>query len=246
MRKELVGQNRRALLEFDEVDRDGWNLPRSTATHSWTHGRASAAFAQSRRRCGQGHSGEPAPTEFNYIGRRAQSRRGCGQARHSATIVSAPEDETSEISTLRNALAKDVSQFVNLNTILSSVSSWTSICGSFRLLAIGRGLLLVVPIREPHGQCEKTVEPPVGTGAKLLAVTRQKTHFAHAASTDLRSGIRGLLPDAPNTTAVCTVTRPSISSTARRSPLVSASPMCCTNCHQPPCSSRRRRASTRT
>ncbi len=123
MRKELVGQDRRVFLEFDEINRDGWNLPRSTALQSSTHGRASAAFAQSRRRCEQGHKGEPAPSECSYIKRRAQSRRGCGQARHSATSVSAPEDETSEISTLRNALAKDVSQFVNLNTILSSVSS---------------------------------------------------------------------------------------------------------------------------
>jgi hypothetical protein len=162
MRKELVGQDRRVLLEFDEVDRDSWNLPRSTATHSWTHGRASAAFAQSQRRCEQGHSGEPAPSECKYIGLRAQSRRGCGQARHSATIVSAPEDETSEISTLRNALAKDVSQFVNLNTILSSVSSWTSICGSFRLLAIGRVILLVVPIREPHGPGRENCSNPSG------------------------------------------------------------------------------------
>ena len=156
MRKELVGQDRRVLLEFDEINRDGWNLPRSTALQSSTHGRASAAFAQSRRRCEQGHKGEPAPSEYNYIGRRAQSRRGCGQARHSATSVSAPEDETSEISTLRNALAKDVSQFVNLNTILSSVRSWTSICGSFRLLAIGRvttrsAWYSMVPIRKPHG-----------------------------------------------------------------------------------------------
>jgi hypothetical protein len=71
-----------------------------------------------------------------------------------------------------------VSQFVNLNTILSSVSSWTSICGSFRLLAIGQFTTpsvntSTIQYGSRMAQREKTVQTPVGTDSKVLAVTRR-------------------------------------------------------------------------
>ena len=40
------------------------------------------------------------------------------------------------------------------------------------------------------------------TDAKVIAGRRQETGFAHAASTDVRTGIRKLLSDAPNTKAL--------------------------------------------
>jgi hypothetical protein len=42
----------------------------------------------------------------------------------------------------------------------------------------------------------------VPTDAKVLSVRRQETHFAHAASTPVRLGVRALLSDAPNPKAL--------------------------------------------